>query len=483
MTGLPASFASAMPVEFLLFGVLLLSIAFIHWNTMAMALVGALAITLYQFVFSTFAEGAGVAGLLAHVGHEWVLLANLLGLLLGFALLARHVEKSGLPALLPKYLPNGATGGFLLLVAVFVLSSVLDNIAAAIIGAAIAHSVFRGRIHVGYLASLVACANAGGVGSVLGDTTTTMIWIAGVPPLKVFPGYVAAVVAFLVTAIPASRQQHAYSPIVADAPSGVRLDAPRLLIVAGVLLLAVATNLLMNLYLRPHADALPFLAIAVWVGLLASAAWRRPDWAELPNALQGAIFLLALVWCASLMPVEKLPVASWPSTLGVGFLSAVLDNIPLTALAIKQGGYDWGMLAYAVGFGGSMLWFGSSAGVAVANRHPEAKSVARWLQHGWHVALAYPVGYFVMLALLGWQPFAIDHAAPAIATQPPHVAAVNGRSVPENNDVLPDNGTGFKMQGSLGLKLPSGSAGSPAASGPADNRASASPKSSSTNKE
>ena len=88
-----------------------------------------------------------------------------------------------------------------------------------------------------------------------------------------------------------------------------------------------------------------------------------------------------------MMPVEKLPAASWQTALGLGFVSAVFDNIPLTALALKQGGYDWGYLAYAVGFGGSMIWFGSSAGVALANMYPEAKSVGRWLSHGWHVAL------------------------------------------------------------------------------------------------
>jgi Na+/H+ antiporter NhaD/arsenite permease-like protein len=62
------------------------------------------------------------------------------------------------------------------------------------------------------------------------------------------------------------------------------------------------------------------------------------------------------------------------SALALGFISAVFDNIPLTALALRQGGYDWGVLAYAVGFGGSMLWFGSSAGVALSNMYPEAKS-------------------------------------------------------------------------------------------------------------
>ena len=98
-----------------------------------------------------------------------------------------------------------------------------------------------------------------------------------------------------------------------------------------------------------------------------------------------------------MMPVEKLPAASWQTAIGLGFVSAVFDNIPLTALALKQGGYDWGYLAYAVGFGGSMIWFGSSAGVALSNMYPEARSVGRWLRHGWHVALAYVIGFFVML--------------------------------------------------------------------------------------
>ncbi|MBC7513334.1 MAG: citrate transporter [Herminiimonas sp.] len=438
MTGFSGPAAGGVPIEFLLFGTLLLAIAFVHWNTTVMALIGAAVITAYKLTLSAFAEGPGGAGLFAHATHEWVLLANLLGLLLGFALLARHVEASGLPELLPNHLPDGALGGFLLLAAVFVLSAVLDNIAAAIIGAAIARVIFRGRIHVGFLASLVACANAGGVGSVLGDTTTTMMWIAGVGPLQVLPGYVAAGGALLVTAIPASRQQHAFSPIVAQAPAGLRLGAPRLLIVAGILCLVVLTNLLINLSMRQHADAFPFLAVALWTGILLTAPLRRPDWAELPNALQGAIFLLALVWCASMMPVDQLPAASWLNTLALGYLSALLDNIPLTALALKQGGYDWGMLAYAAGFGGSMLWFGSSAGVAVANRYPEAKSVRQWLRHGWHVVLAYPIGFAVMLALVGWHPEQRQRPAPEAA------AAQDRR----------DPGSGLKMQGGLGLKSP-----------------------------
>jgi len=115
------------------------------------------------------------------------------------------------------------------------------------------------------------------------------------------------------------------------------------------------------------------------------------------------------------MPVERLPEASWLSTFALGFVSAFFDNIPLTALAIKQGGYDWGMLAFAVGFGGSMLWFGSSAGVALTNMYPQARVTKAWLREGWHVILAYIVGFAVMLAILGWHPVAPHrHIAPAV---------------------------------------------------------------------
>src|SRR5262249_51636986 len=145
----------------------------------------------------------------------------------------------------------------------------------------------------------------------------------------------------------------------------------------------------------------PVIGLAVWIVILITAPLRRPDWTILPGAFKGTVFLLALVTSASLMPVETLPRASWQTAFGLGFTSSVFDNIPLTALALKQGGYDWGFLAYCVGFGGSMIWFGSSAGVALSNMYPEAKSVGLWLLRGWHVTAAYVVGFFVMLAILG----------------------------------------------------------------------------------
>ena len=395
---------AGVPVDFILFGVTLLGVALFHAHTLRIALLGAITISLYKIIFTGFKFGPGVSGWASHMGHEWVILANLLCLLMGFALLSRHFEKSHIPVVLPKYLPDDWKGAFVMLIMVFVLSSFLDNIAAALIGGAMAHQLFRAKVHIGYLAAIVAASNAGGSGSVVGDTTTTMLWISGVSPIQVFDAYVAAVVALIVCGIPASLQQHKYSPILKNANAHTRVDWTRVGIVAMILIFAIITNVTVSVKFSALADRFPFIGVAVWLAILLSLSLRRPDWEVLPDAGKGAVFLLSLVTCASMMPVEELPMASWQSALGLGFVSAVFDNIPLTALAIKQGGYDWGFLAYAVGFGGSMIWFGSSAGVALVSMYPEGRSVRNWIKHGWHVALAYVVGFFVMLMVLGWQP-------------------------------------------------------------------------------
>lgn len=395
---------AGIPVDFILFAATLLSVALFHHYVLQVALTGLAVIAGYKILFTGFKFGVGIAGFGAHMAHEWVLLVNLLCLLVGFALLARHFEDSGVPEVLPRLLPDGWMGPFGLLAIIFVLSGFLDNIAAALIGATVAASVFKRKVHIGYLAAIVAASNAGGAGSVVGDTTTTMMWIDGVSPVDVLEAYVAAAVALVVFGIPAALLQHKHMAIERNFHAQHSIDWARVGIVAFILVAAIATNVTVNLKFNAIADSFPFLGVAVWVALLLAVPLRKPEWSLMPDAIKGSVFLLALVTCASMMPVEKLPPASWLSTLALGFISAVFDNIPLTALALKQGGYDWGFLAYAVGFGGSMMWFGSSAGVAVSNLFPEAKSVAQWLRHGWFIPVGYVVGYFALLGILGWHP-------------------------------------------------------------------------------
>ena len=227
--------------------------------------------------------------------HEWVILANLFLLLMGFALLSRHFERSRIPDEMPAFLPDDWKGGFALLVIIAVLSSFLDNIAAALIGGTMARHVFRGKVHIGYLAAIVAASNAGGSGSVVGDTTTTMMWIAGVSPLSVLEAFVAAAVAIFVFGIPAALQQHRFSPIEKDAPRGLHIEWVRVLIVAAILIAAILSNVITNLKFPALLDMVPVIGIAVWAVILVTAPLRRPDWEIMPETFLGTIFLLSLV--------------------------------------------------------------------------------------------------------------------------------------------------------------------------------------------
>ena len=189
-------------VEFIIFGLILLGVALFHKQTFRVAVIGLTVLLIFKLVFDPgfhlmqhlFGEtplGEQIMDKGLRQG-EWGIILNLLGLLLGFAILSKIFEESGVPDVLPRFLPDDWKGPFILLVFVFILSSFLDNIAAALIGGTIALVVFKKKVHIGYIAAIVAASNAGGSGSVVGDTTTTMMWIDGVSAFNVLHGFIAA---------------------------------------------------------------------------------------------------------------------------------------------------------------------------------------------------------------------------------------------------------------------------------------------------
>jgi Na+/H+ antiporter NhaD/arsenite permease-like protein len=390
-------------IEFIIFGLMLFCVAIFHRHTFWVAITGLTVILIYKFIFDPgFHLSEHMFGETPFFDQlkdvelrqgEWGIILNLLGLLLGFAVLSKIFEESHVPVILPRYLPDDWKGPLLLLIFVFIMSAFLDNIAAVLIGGTIALVVFKKKVHIGYLAALVAASNAGGSGSVVGDTTTTMMWIDGVSAINVVHAYVAAIFAFAVFSWIGSRQQDKYFRIQKDSVEGIKIDWKRIVVVVLILIGAILSNIL---YDMP--------ALGVWIALVVGTLIIKVPWREVPGAIKGTVFLLCLVFCASMMPVEELPEASWTTAFSLGFLSSVFDNIPLTKLCLDQGHYDWGMLAYTVGFGGSMVWFGSSTGVAITNKFPEGRDVILWFRKGWHIAVAYVVGFFALYLIMGWEP-------------------------------------------------------------------------------
>lgn len=386
--------------EMIIFALMLVGVAIFYNKTRQVAIIGLLALCFFKYEFTdgfsviskligyTNADGQFVKG-------SYNTYINLALMLPGFAILANTFEASKFPAILPKYLPNNFTAGMVLLFFIFILSTFLDNIAAAMIGGTMAATIFKNKVHIGFVAAICAASNAGGAGSVVGDTTTTLIWIYGKDPLVIAQAFLPAFIALIIVSYFAAKQQFKYEPAAAWVEGDkIEVDKKKIAVVILILVLAIIFN---------YTLELPGLGI--WVAILLGRLITPIKFSVVKDAMDSTIFLVALVFCAELVPIESVPDASILSTLAIGFVSAVFNNIPLTQLCLIKGGYDWPLISYAVGFGGSMIWFGSSAGVAVCDMFPKARSFVSWLRYGWHIPLAFVVGFAAYILILGWDPY------------------------------------------------------------------------------
>jgi hypothetical protein len=95
------------PIDFVLFGLMLAGIALFHHHTLQVALTGVAAIMLYELASGGLDTGPGLEGLALHLAHEWVTLANLLGL---FGMTSSTRAYSPLPTALTWLIPRGRSG-------------------------------------------------------------------------------------------------------------------------------------------------------------------------------------------------------------------------------------------------------------------------------------------------------------------------------------------------------------------------------------
>lgn len=372
--------------EIIIFIITLVGIAVFYKNTTDVAIIGTASLVLFKlwfdpsFTLQTLSSPAYI--------DQYLGLINLAGMLFGFGILADCFEKSNLPSRIPKIIPNNFLGGVLLLLLIFVISTFLDNIAAAMIGFAIAYTIYDKKVHIGYIAAIVAASNAGGAGSVVGDTTTTIMWIAGKDPLEIIYAFIPALISLFIFSFIASKQQQKWSPMSLSGHSTEKIDWIKLGLVLFILVLCIWANTVFH-----------FPALGIWIAIYIGHFFTKLDWKINSNSISSTIFLLVLVFSANLIPIGNLPEPSTLSTFSLGLVSSVFNNIPLTQLCLEQGGYNWSLLSFAVGFGGSMIWFGSSAGVAVCDMEPKARSMVTWVKCGWHVILAYIIAFWVYAGL------------------------------------------------------------------------------------
>jgi Na+/H+ antiporter NhaD/arsenite permease-like protein len=346
------------------------------------------------------------------------------------------------------------------------LSGILDNIATAMLGGAIiknryssviqhcrTHPDPRKRKLPGWLfmllVAVIAASNLGGGASAFGDTTTTMIWISGVSILTIAMGYPASLLGQF-SLMKLSVGKHRELPEDYDHTHEGRQeyidwtwgDLFRGLLSAVTMVLfpwrwgRLVQNVIDGRKLL-HMLGIPGMAVGniffdqpglgLWIGMLGgySVGWlldrlqnSEPaafGWVSMLKAVPNTVFLLLLVYSAKLIPLKLVTDTIFGAfhyfevavdydivAIVLGLLSSIFDNIPLTSIAIDIQNFRWAFLALAVGFGGSMLWFGSSAGVALAKEYPELENTRDWFPRPFLVIF---VAYWIILVthLMIWR--------------------------------------------------------------------------------
>lgn len=285
----------------------------------------------------------------------------------------------------------------------FFLSAVLDNLTTTIVMIALLRKLIDDKKNRWFYASMVVlAANAGGAWSPIGDVTTIMLWIGGqVTTINIIvgvliPSLVCMVIPLLILGF--TMKGHVTRPKVDENKKSVTTPFERNLMLAlgvgGLLFVPVFKSIT---HLPPYMGMLLSLAV-IWM-ITEILHLKKPK--ELKLSVVSILkkvdvptilfFLGILSAVAALQSAGQLSVLAQvlDESLGdvyliggaIGFLSAVVDNVPLVAGAMGmypvadagatgylanfvQDGLFWEYLAYTAGTGGSMLIIGSAAGVA-----------------------------------------------------------------------------------------------------------------------
>ncbi|MCP3467273.1 sodium:proton antiporter NhaD [Bradyrhizobium sp. CCGUVB23] len=278
----------------------------------------------------------------------------------------------------------------------FFLSAILDNLTTTIVMISLIQKLIGRRADRLLFASLIViAANAGGAWTVIGDVTTTMLWIGGqVSPLSimwaVFPAALVNLLVPLLIISFAVRGKVIAPPPREDRLQGVELFERNLMFYLGLGTLIAVPAFKAVTHLAPFMGILFGLGILWMVGEIIhrhkDEHVRRP--LTLVHALTridmaSVVFFVGILLAVACLEHAGLlaTLARWlDTTVGrqdiivvlLGLLSAIIDNVPLVAATMGMYGlahyppdsFIWEFIAYCAGTGGSILIIGSAAGVA-----------------------------------------------------------------------------------------------------------------------
>ncbi|MFN3188187.1 MAG: sodium:proton antiporter NhaD [Candidatus Paceibacteria bacterium] len=274
----------------------------------------------------------------------------------------------------------------------FFLSAIIDNLTTTIVMVQIARRFFKGKNLLVAAGTIVVASNAGGAFSPVGDVTTIMLWLAGkFSAIEIIVwGFLPSLAILLVSTTMFARQ------IVGDSKDDKPVTHEVVLMSRSEKIVIGAAFASFTLPPLAHFVGLPpFMGLLFGVGVVgllvgwfANTLPKRESHLALDiEKLLGKVDITSLLFFIGILfavgslgflgildmisntlfgddPAFSRLVAG---SVVLGAISAIFDNIPLTAAAIDilqtNDFHIWVLLAICVGTGGSMLVIGSAAGV------------------------------------------------------------------------------------------------------------------------
>lgn len=332
----------------------------------------------------------------------------------------------------------------------FIISPLADNLTTALLMGAVAMAVGgkNKKFMVVACINIVVGANAGGAFSPFGDITTLMVWQKGkVDFIEFFSIFIPSLLNWIIPAAIMSMSVSKERPEALDAAIKMKVGAKRIIllflctIVTAVsfhnfLHLPPATGMMLGLgYLGFFAYYLKRLEGRLGKGLgdqpLDMTGHNPEEICHVPEQGHGhghvvgfdlfrkiaraewdtLLFFYGVILCVGgLGQFGYLAMASKAMYTGlghtganvlVGFLSAIVDNIPVMFAVLTMDPHmshgQWLLVTLTAGVGGSLLSIGSAAGVALMGTARGVYTFGNHLKWSWAVALGYAVSIMAHL--------------------------------------------------------------------------------------
>lgn len=305
----------------------------------------------------------------------------------------------------------------------FFISPVADNLTTALILSTVLITIEKTRkdFLVPGAINIVVAANAGGAWSPFGDITTLMAWTAGKGEftdfLYLFP---SAFLGFFITSFLLSR----FVPNVVPNFDASNEKAPKMregakaVMVLGVLTIvcAVLSHQLLHLpamwgmmfglaLLKVYSYGLKKKYGVDHFNIFHSMAKIENNTLMFFFGILAAVGALYFIGWLGLAAVVYHPDVLGPTmaNIGVGFLSAIVDNVPVMSAILKanpdMGVDQWMLVTMTAGVGGSLISFGSAAGVGVMGKMHGIYTFGSHMKYAWTIL----VGYIVSIAIWYFQ--------------------------------------------------------------------------------